>query len=341
MAPSPVPPAAAAADTAGLVERLSHLLVGQPRVQGLQRLTAGATQQTWAFDAVAADGTRQALILRRASAAFRPGEALSLTVEAALVQALHAAGLPVPQVLQVLAPADGLGEGYVMRRIDGETLPRRIQRDAPFADARVQLPAQMGRTLGRIHRMPLATLPPLTLDPAPRRLALVRRQLDALSAPRPVLELALQWLQDHLPPPAPTVLVHGDFRLGNLMVDAQGLRAVLDWELSHLGDAAEDIAWACLLPWRFGQINQRVAGLGPLPPLLQAHAEASGQAITPQRVFWWEVAGSLRWGLMCAGMVARFRGGDPGIERAMIARRASESELDLLRLLTEPEATRA
>jgi aminoglycoside phosphotransferase (APT) family kinase protein len=113
---------------------------------------------------------------------------------------------------------------------------------------------------------------------------------------------------------------------------------VLDWELAHVGDPAEDIAWACLLPWRFGQVAQRVAGLGPLAPLLQAHAQASGLTIDERRVFWWEVAGSLRWGLMCAGMVARFRSGDATVERAMIARRASETELDLLRLLSEPEA---
>ena len=326
-------------DISVLAHGLGQALQGHPAVHHLQRLTAGATQQTWAFDAVRGDGAAQALILRRAGGGLRSGETLRLTVEAALVQALHRAGLPVPEVVHVLTPANGLGEGYVMRRIDGETLSRRILRDAPFAVARERLVAQMGDALGRIHRVPLTDLPPLATEHAPQRLDLLRRQIDAGGRPRPVFELALQWLQDHLPEPAPTVLVHGDFRLGNLMVDGQGLRAVLDWELAHLGDAAEDLAWACLMPWRFGHIGHRVAGLGPLPPYLGAHARASGQTIDAQRVFWWEVAGSLRWGLMCAGSVARFREAVPTVERAMIARRASESELDLLRLLTEPEAT--
>ena len=321
-----------------LAEGLGRALPGHPAVQHLQRLTAGATQQTWSFDAVHGDGRRQPLILRRAGGGLRSGETLALTVEAALVQALQCAGLPVPEVVQVLAPSDGLGEGYVMQRIDGETLPRRIQRDAPFAAARAQLVVQMGRALGRIHRVPVALLPPLPAQHAPARLAHLRRQLDALDTSRPVFELALQWLHDHTPEAAPTVLVHGDFRLGNLMVDSAGLRAVLDWELAHVGDAAEDLAWACLMPWRFGQIHQRVAGLGPLQACLDAHAEAGGPPVDAQRVFWWEVAGSLRWGLMCAGSVARFREAVPSVERAMIARRASESELDLLRLLGEPES---
>jgi aminoglycoside phosphotransferase (APT) family kinase protein len=325
-------------DVQALADGLRRALPGHPAVHRLQRLTAGATQQTWSFDAQQGDGLPQPLILRRAGGGLRSGETLPLTLEAALVQALQRARLPVPEVQLVLAPVDGLGEGYVMRRIDGETLPRRIQRDAPFAAARAQLVRQMGQALGRIHRVPVESLPRLATEHAPERLDHLRRQLDALAAPRPVFELALQWLLDHAPGPAPTVLVHGDFRLGNLMVDTAGLRAVLDWELAHFGDAAEDLAWACLMPWRFGQIHQRVAGLGALQPLLDAHAQAGGPALDARRVFWWEVAGSLRWGLMCAGSVARFREAVPSIERAMIARRASESELDLLRLLGEPEA---
>jgi aminoglycoside phosphotransferase (APT) family kinase protein len=324
------------ASTDGLSDALTRILPGRPKVLHLQRLTAGATQQTWSFDAQLAGGAVQGLILRRAGGGVHSTETVPLRTEAALVQALHDAGLPVPQVVHVLHAADGLGEGYVMRRIDGETLPRRIQRDAQLATARAQLPQQMGQVLGRIHRVPLAVLPTLAVEPAPQRLAQMRRQLDALQAPRPVFELALQWLEDRLPGRAATVLVHGDFRLGNLMVDAQGLRAVLDWELAHVGDAAEDLAWACLMPWRFGQIDRPVAGLSALPPLLDAYAQTCGTAIALARLRWWSVAGSLRWGLMCAGMVASFRGSDPSVERAMIARRASESELDLLRLLALP-----
>ena len=114
----------------------------------LQRLTAGATQQTWAFDAVHGDGAAQRLILRRSGGGVRSGAALSLTPEAALVQAVHAAGLPVPEVVQVLAPRDRLGEGYVMRRIDGETLPRRIQRDAHFATAHGVRHARIAHQIG-------------------------------------------------------------------------------------------------------------------------------------------------------------------------------------------------
>lgn len=301
---------------------------------GLRRVSAGATLQTWAFDAVVGGQVRP-LILRRAPGAQRAGHVISLPAEAALIEAVRAQGVPVARVVQVLQPADGLGDGFVMTRISGETIARKLQRDEAFAVVRPRLAAQLGDALGHIHRVPLSALPPLPVASTAATLAFLQAEQDSLAQPSAVFAFALRWLHAQRPPDPEPALVHGDYRLGNVIVDpAQGLAAVLDWELAHVGDPYQDLAWPLVPAWRFGQIDRPVGGLSDLPPYLAAWCAASGRAPEPARLRWWRVAGSLRWGLMCAGMRAWFASGrDTGIERAMIARRSSESELDLLRLL--------
>ena len=150
-----------------------------------------------------------------------------------------------------------------------------------------------------------------------------------------MFDLAFRWLRDHLPPAVTPVLVHGDYRHGNLIIGAQGVHAVLDWELAHIGDPAEDLTWMCIPPWRFGELDKPVGGFGLREDLLVAYERASGRSIEKERLAWWDVLGSLRWGIMCADMPKWLRSGrDKSVERAMIARRASESELDLLRILS-------
>jgi aminoglycoside phosphotransferase (APT) family kinase protein len=113
------------------------------------------------------------------------------------------------------------------------------------------------------------------------------------------------------------------------------VRAVLDWEVAHIGDPAEDLAWISTPPWRFGELDRPVGGLGSRQQLFQAYEAASGERVDPARVHYWEVLGSLRWGVSCASMLDWFTSGrDPSVERAMIARRVSENELDLMRILT-------
>jgi aminoglycoside phosphotransferase (APT) family kinase protein len=326
-------------------------------VAGLTRLSAGATNETWSFDALgpnlgpnlgsdvgpeigrdARDPLRVPLILRRA--AHRGGEVLPLSTEAALLSAVRAARVPAPPVRYVLAPADGLGAGFLMERIAGATLPSKILRDAELETVRPQLAAQLGVIAAAIHRVPIHALPDLPLLDAEHQLQLLRSQYQAHQQPRPVFELALRWLQEHLPQAVAPVLVHGDYRHGNLIIGARGIHAVLDWELAHLGDPIEDLAWLCLPPWRFGAIDLPVGGFGRREDLFAAYEQACGGPIDPVRFRWWEVLGSLRWGTMCAGMTQQLRSGrDRSIERAMIARRASESELDLLRLLVPRNAS--
>jgi len=329
----------------GLAALVRRVLPGASGIEGLRRLSAGATLQTWAFDAVGA-GAPQPLILRRSPGGLRGAESLPLGDEAALLRAMALASTtlrPVlAEVLHVLRPAEGLGDGFVMRRVAGETIARKIQRDADFAGARTRLVGQLGQALAAIHRVDPAVLPALPRRGLQATLDKLETRCATLPRPNPVFAFALRWLKEHRPDPAGErlALVHGDYRLGNVIVTpdapdtAGGLAAVLDWEIAHLGDPAEDLAWICLPPWRFGRIGQPVAGLGTREQLFDAYQAADGGRVDAERVRWWQAAGSLRWGLGCAGMREWFDSGrDASVERAMIARRVSENEIDLLRLI--------
>lgn len=299
------------------------------------RLSGGASQETWSFDILHPDGSIGA-ILRRAPIGYgaAPGRAAGLNAEAILMQCAYEAGVPSPRVLYVLQPQDELGSGFVMTRIEGETIPRKILRDGKFEQARPKLARQLGRVLAGIHGLDLRRLPELRRMTVAKEIVELERDYRSISRPRPVFELALRWLRDHDPGTIHEVtLVHGDFRNGNLIIGPDGLRAVLDWELAHFGDPMEDLGWICVNSWRFGEIDKPVGGFGTRDELFAAYEQAGGR-VDPDRVMFWEVMGTLRWGVICCGMMQRFRTGlEHSIERAMIGRRASETEIDLLRIL--------
>jgi aminoglycoside phosphotransferase (APT) family kinase protein len=299
------------------------------------RLSGGASQETWSFDIVHPDGNIAAS-LRRAPSGYgaAPARAAGLNAEAALMQRAWQAGVPSPRVLHVLNPQDDLGSGFIMERVEGETIPRKILRDDRFAQARPKLARQLGEVLAAIHGLAFSQLPELRHMTATKEIAELERDYRSFDWPRPVFELALRWLRDRDPGPSRDVtLVHGDFRHGNLIIGPEGLRAVLDWELAHLGDPMEDLGWICVNSWRFGAIDKPVGGFGAREDLFAGY-ESAGRRVDPDRVKFWEVMGTLRWGVMCCGMMQRFRiSSERSVERAMIGRRASETEIDLLRLL--------
>jgi aminoglycoside phosphotransferase (APT) family kinase protein len=313
---------------------------GATGVTGAAKLSGGASQETWSFDIVHPDG-KVGAILRRAPQGYgaAPTRAAGLDAEARLMQLAHEAGVPSPRVMHVLEPEDGLGAGFIMARIEGETIARKILRDDTFANARPLLAHQLGKVAAGIHGLPRSELPKLREMSAAKEIAEIGREYRGFNWPRPVFELALRWLSDHDPGPSDEVtLVHGDFRHGNLIIGPDGVRAVLDWELAHLGDPMEDLGWICVNSWRFGEIDKPVGGFGSREDLFAGY-EAAGRKADPARVKFWEVMGTLRWGVMCCGMMQRFRiGPDHSMERAMIGRRASETEIDLLRLLAPRES---
>jgi aminoglycoside phosphotransferase (APT) family kinase protein len=307
---------------------------GATGVTNAARLSGGASQETWSFDIVHPGGGFGAILRRAPQGHGASPRSVGLDAESVLMQRAFGAGLPSPRVLHVLRPQDDLGTGFIMARVEGETIPRKILRDPQFAEARPKLAYQVGQVLAGIHGLELTQLPELRRMTAAKEIGEMAREYGEFDWPRPVFTLALRWLRDHDPGPSDEVtLVHGDFRHGNLIIGAEGLRAVLDWELAHLGDPMEDLGWICVNSWRFGEIDKPVGGFGSREELFAGYG-AAGRRADPARVKFWEVMGTLRWGIMCCGMMQRFRiGPDHSIERAMIGRRSSETEIDLLRLL--------
>ena len=300
----------------------------------VERLSAGATQEIWRFDLLKGGGAIP-LILRRAPGGDRITEtAVGLETEARLMAAAAVVGVPVPPVRWVLEPEDHLGHGFIMDFVEGETLGGRIARGEPLAQARTFLARQCGEILARIHTINPDDFPTLARVTPAENVARYREIYDATAWPRPVFELAFRWLTDHCPPrPEHPRLVHGDFRNGNLMIGPEGVRAVLDWEIAHVADPMEDLGWICVNSWRFGVEGKPVGGFGLREDLWAGYEAAGGAPVNRDHALFWEVFGSLRWGVMCSGMATTFRTTDPNVERAVIARRTSETEVDLLRLL--------
>ena len=303
-------------------------------------LSGGASKETWSFDAVAPDGTRTGLILRR-DVPGRPSDPAGAHREAAVITSAQHAGLLVPELL-FITDAAGIGPGaLVMRRVPGETIARKILRDGDYAEAREALVGQLAEFAAGLH-----ALGPTAFLAQPDPLAQLREQLDSFGlAPSgqhsEVFEQALDWLSVHQPPERDPVLVHGDFRLGNLIVGPDGLRAVIDWELTHLGSPAEDLGWLCVKAWRFGSAPP-VAGLGSRQELLAAYRAAGGADISPAELHWWEVLGTLRWGVICLSQAwTHLSGAHRSVELAAIGRRVCEQEWDLLLLLDPNSAGRA
>ncbi|HEX5777150.1 MAG TPA: phosphotransferase family protein [Caulobacteraceae bacterium] len=295
-------------------------------VSGLRRLSGGASQETWAFKA----GERDLILRRKPEGMAGSGAAIGLEKEAALIQVAAKQGAPVPAVVHVCTPEDGLGEAYVMERVEGETLGRRIVRDDAFAAVRPKLARRCGEVLARIHATPLDGLPDLPVSDAASELEKYEAIYRGVGDRRPIFEAAFRWLKDRAPRLDKPVLVHGDFRNGNLMIHpATGLAAVLDWELAHLGDPAEDLGWICVNSWRFGG-EHPVGGFGSYEDLLAGH----GGDVPLDRILYWQTLGSLKWGVMCLIMYTAYAtGADASVERAMIGRRTSETEIDLIALL--------
>jgi aminoglycoside phosphotransferase (APT) family kinase protein len=298
-----------------LSEQLLELVPGATEVRGVEQLTGGASRETWSFDALI-DGVWRPLVLR----GDRSGRG-SMTVEALAFEAAARAGVPEPGLVV-------RGDSFlVMERVEGETIARRVLRDERFAVARARLAEQCGEILARIHSISPAEIPGLDArDPLTETAAMIH----SFEEPSPALELGLAWLERNRPEPEGEAVLHGDFRLGNLIIGEDGVRAVLDWELVHRGDPFQDLGYICVRAWRFGG-EQPVGGFGTYEDLFRGYERVSGREVDPDRVRWWEVFGTVWWGGVCMQQAWRhLSGSERSVELAAIGRRVWEQEYDVL-----------
>jgi len=320
---------------------LEHALLkafhGVAHITSMNRLSGGASQETWAMD-VAVHDHLLPLILRRAPGGVpRTGgtsaNSVPLETEAIVIEAARAQGVAAPRVRYVLKPEDHAGVGYVMDRLPGETIARKILRDEAFDSIRNDLAFQCGEILAHIHQVNVEPLRKvLTVMDGPSQLKRYREIYDLFDYPHPMFELAFQWLEPRMKMSKRQTLVHGDFRHGNILISPDGVEAALDWELTHIGDPLEDIGWICTNSWRFGVAEKVVGGFGDLADLIKGYKAAGGADVDIDEVRTWIVYGSLKWGIMCMSMYQGFRA-DHSVERAAIGRRSSETEIDLVNLI--------
>ena len=313
------------------IRALAAEALGDPSaaIEGLHRLTTGANRETWSFDAVLGGGERRPLVLRRDRATTGAG----FTTEVAALRAAAGAGVPVPAVVAASDDAAAMGAPFVlMERLEGETLPKRILREEAYAKARAGMAERCGEILAAIHSIPVGEVPGIPIvDP----LGSLRERIDGFEDPSPALELALHWLETHSQPPSEPTFVHGDFRNGTLIVGQDGIRAVLDWELVHVGDPMEDLGHLCARAWRFGGAGP-VGGFGAYDDLFTGYERVSGRRLDRDTLRWWELRATVWWGVACMEMAARHLSGEVrSVELAAIGRRTWEQEYDSMLVLAE------
>ncbi|MFW6125066.1 MAG: phosphotransferase family protein [Pirellulales bacterium] len=314
-------------------------------ITAARRMAGGASRESWAVDVEIAGGPdagRHALVLRLDSGGKIHDEALSRREEFHVLCVAHREGVMVPRPRWVCADPAVLGAPFLlMDRVEGESVGRRIVRQPELAEAHRRLPAQLGRQLARIHAIDpqeagLDFLPARNPGRSFADTALDRAaaQLWRMGEPHPALELALRWLQAHAPTSDSAVLVHGDFRIGNVIVGPEGLRAVLDWEFAHVGDPAEDLAWPSVRSWRFGVNENRFGGIGEPEEFYAAYEQAGGRPVDRGAVDYWEILGNLRWAVGCMAQAHRHLSGQQqSVELASLGRRTAEMELEVLDLI--------
>lgn len=332
-----------------LAAYLSRLWSAPCDVERLDRIPGGASRETYRFDAVIG-GARRPLILRRDP----PGSLIDTDrrTEYLAYASFHPLGAPVPEPIALETDPGPLGRPFfLMSRIDGGGAA------SPFALAPYKgFEADIGKAffsiLGGLTRPDPADLPVAAVCPATSVTSAWSDQLAHWEAelnqdelhPSPIIRAAIRRLRRRPPPPAQKLcVVHGDYRSGNFLHDGQGrILAILDWEMAHLGDPLEDLAWALDPLWRH-EDPDRVAGMVPKAEALRLWETASGLRADPEALAWWELFASVKGLVIWISAARAFRDGgglDPvlGFTGLYCARRHEEIIANTLERLSETHA---
>eukprot|EP00811_Abedinium_folium_P032555 NODE_5591_length_1754_cov_6.009219.p1 GENE.NODE_5591_length_1754_cov_6.009219~~NODE_5591_length_1754_cov_6.009219.p1 ORF type:complete len:509 (+),score=90.83 NODE_5591_length_1754_cov_6.009219:36-1529(+) len=323
---------AASSSTVDLPPELQHALrakvPGFLALNAARKLTYGASHEMYELRIVlegSGGAPHQYCLRRRVRGQMAPNEP-PLRVEPAILSTLATAGLVVPRVVAQLD--DPAGEAYVMDWVDGETMGPRVCRLCERLQCGSRLAESCGEFLGDLQRVPTEELRKLlpTYDALDAVRGLVVTQPTGPASP--TLDFLQRWLEHHAPVKGSSaaVLVHGDFRNGNIVVSEQSgsLRAVLDWEFCHLGEPMEDLAWLLSMPWRYGRPELQAGGVGGFGDVVRGF-ERRGGRVDHKALRWWTVYSSFKWAVIAHSMATQ-----PTLEAVAIHRRASEGKLDAL-----------
>jgi aminoglycoside phosphotransferase (APT) family kinase protein len=287
-----------------LAERLAAYLSrtsGQPtQVEGLARISGGASRETYRYEAVT-DAGREGFILRRDP----PGSLIETDRRAEFLAIRSFAGKDVAAPEAVVLEEEGAElqrPFFIMRRVDGGAAASPFAPD-PFGPHAATVGEQFFSIMGRIAGEPVEGLPLLAVQTPPDRADCWRRELDYWAGvidedelhPQPIVRAAIRRLRHAPPPPATRVsVVHGDYRIGNFLHDGGGrIIALLDWEMAHLGDPLEDLAWAMDPLWSTPG-DGRISGMAPREAALAIWRRSSGLAIDEAALAWWSLFASVK-----------------------------------------------
>ena len=302
------------------------------KVSNLEPLTGGASKEIWKFEVSNAKQSTK-MILRRGSGIEGP-LAIKTADEARIQKEVIKVGAPVPIILAVSKNDEELGDSYIMHFVEGESIARKILRDKEYKKALPILAYQCGEAIAKIHNVDINNFSFLPKKPAEDQLEDLYSTYQSFEQPSPVFEYAYLWLKEQDFGNFQESLVHGDFRLGNIIVNADGLQSIIDWELAHIGNPLQDLGWVCGNSWRFGKNDKVVGGFGELEDLLEGYNSVSKLKVDKEMVRCWQVFGTFRWGVICLIQAyAHLNGTINSIEKAAIGRRVSETEIDIVDLL--------
>jgi len=302
------------------------------KVSNLEPLTGGASKEIWKFEVSNAKKSTK-MILRRGSGIEGP-LAIKTADEARIQKEVIKVGAPVPKILAVSKNEEELGDSYIMHFVEGESIARKILRDKEYKKALPILAYQCGEAIAKIHNVDINNFSFLPKKPAEDQLEDLYSTYQSFEQPSPVFEYAYLWLKEQDFGNFQESLVHGDFRLGNIIVNADGLQSIIDWELAHIGNPLQDLGWVCGNSWRFGKNDKVVGGFGELEDLLEGYNSVSKLKVNKEMVKCWQVFGTFRWGVICLIQAyAHLNGTINSIEKAAIGRRVSETEIDIVDLL--------
>jgi aminoglycoside phosphotransferase (APT) family kinase protein len=277
---------------------------------------------------------RTEYVLRRSAYLGKSQLAIPKLLESKIQREVFKYGAPVPKIIIDFEEDDEIGEGYIMESITGETIPRKILRDKKYDSCRGKLLFQIGASLAKIHNTPIKKLCNLKKASFHDSLGELFKIYTSFKNPQPVFDLTFKYLQNESLNKYENTLVHGDFRLGNFIISENGLESIIDWELAHIGNPIEDLAWLCVKSWRFGNTKERAGGLGSLDDLLEGYQSVSNLKIDKTQLNIWQMYGSLKWGIICMVQTfAHLSGEIKSLEKAAIGRRVSETEFDLMEMI--------